>query len=193
MLIQIYFISQNAFSKAILLLENLLTMGGYAESVEHLLKSVEMISLKRDGISSCQISDLPEEIFWHSAANSIIGPIVCGGLHMKSTKTKNCHRLNISNGSWDRFHPLNMARSDFSMTEINDLLVSIGDAKSSSSYEHINVLNETKWIEKAMPFSIYNHCSTKLNQSTILITGGNLNRKVRKLIRYYVVKVTFTH
>ena len=66
------------------------------------------------------------------------------------------------------------------MTEINDLLVSIGGDGGSSSFEYISVLNETKWVKRDMPFRIVYHCSTKLNQSTILITGGILNSKASK-------------
>ena len=153
----------------------MLTAGGH--SGPRRLKTVEMIHLNGNGIKNCPVDDLPEEVQKHSAVNSKVGPIVCGGATDKGD-TQKCHRLIIANGSWEKFDPLNIARTFFSMTEINDLLVSIGDAKSSSSYEHINVLNETKWIEKAMPFSIYYHCSTKINQSTILITGGKMNGKV---------------
>ena len=139
-----------------------------------------MIHLNGNGIKNCSVDDLPEEVSTHSAVKSKVGPIVCGGLTPQGRPQENCNRLIISNGSWVQFHPLNTARNDFSMTEINDFIVSIGGAFAWSSFEYINVLNDTKWVKRDMPFNIYNQCSTKINQSTILITGGILNNKVRK-------------
>ena len=144
-----------------------------------------MIQLNGIDIKNCPVDDLPEKVQGHSAVNSEVGPIVCGG--------HKCHRLIISNGSWDRFHPLNIGRHSFSISEINELLVIIGGASRSSSIEYINVLNGTKWIKKDMPFDIYNHCSTKINQTTILMTGGRLNKTVTKMVKFYIIKMTFTH
>ena len=151
-----------------------------------------MTSLDGNGIKNCSIDDLPEEVYGSSAVNSKVGPIVCGG-HTIKGNMKNCHRLIISNGSWEQFHSLNIARSQFSMTEINDLLVSIGDDGGSSSFEYINLLNETKWMKKDMPFDIAYHCSTKINQSKILITGGRLNGPVSKNNQISSNKMTYTH
>ena len=75
---------------------------------------------------------------------------------------------------------MNNVRVSFSMTEINDLLICIGGFGEYSSFEYINVLKGTKWIKRDMHFGIWGHCSAKINQSTILITGGWLDGKVSK-------------
>ena len=143
------------------------------------LKSVEMININENGIKNCSVDDLPVKLDRHSAVNSKVGPIVCGRNAKSEGITQNCHRLSMSNGSWEPFYPLNITRSDFSMTAINDLLVVIGGfVRGSSSFEYINVLNGTKWIKSDMQFNIHHHCSTKINQTTILIAGGYWNREI---------------
>ena len=161
-----------------------------------------MIHLNENNTMFCPAEDLPDKVVAHSAVNSQVGPIICGGSTRTET-SRNCHRLINSNGSWERFHPLNIGRRSFSMTEINDLLVSIGGSdprvnhlhhQATSSLEYINVLNGTKWIKRDMPFSIYSHCSMKINQSTILITGGwNPNGRVSKDNQILCYQIMFTH
>ena len=165
-----------------LFLDQILTIGGKMTYVKKDLKSVELTQLNGQNNTSCAIiKDFPFTISTHSAVNSKIGPIVCGG-HANNRRTQNCHRLS-SDGNWINYHRLNDERDRFSMTEVSDMLVSIGGAGGPTSFEIINLLNGTSWIKRELPFSIYEHCSTKINETTILITGGALqNGQVSKKI-----------
>ena len=95
---------------------------------------------------------------------------------------KNCYRL-ISNGTWVPFYSLNTARSSLSMIEVGNLLLSIGGALGDGNgyddtFEFIDVVNGKFWIESRLPFKVHSPpdppkpCSTKINQTTILIIGG---------------------
>ena len=146
-----------------------------------ILKTVEMIHINDNDDNSCQaIADLPEAVYGHSIVNTYNGPVLCGGI-TNSGKTQDCHRLS-SNGSWSKFPNLNDARWYFSMTDVNDLLVSIGGAGAPPSFEVINVQNGTSWVRKELPFRLHGHCSTKINETSILITGGYSDFKASKSI-----------
>ena len=144
------------------------------------MNSVELVHLIGNENNFCTIDDLPEEKEDHAAADSKVGPVVCGGSTITMGRTNNCHRLIATNGSWAQFPRMNKARKLFSMTEMNDLLISIGGYGGLSSFEYINVLTGTKWIERKLPFEITHQCATKINQSTIMLIGGYLNWEVRK-------------
>ena len=146
------------------------------------LKLVELTQLNGHINDSCSITnDLPYEVASHSAVNTKIGPIVCGGRYTNGRSTRNCHQLS-SDGSWSKFPSLSDAREYCSLTEINDLLVIIGGWGTYTSFEVINVQNGTSWIKKELLFSIWRHCSAKINETSILITGGLLDGKVSKSI-----------
>ena len=149
------------------------------------MKSVELVHIKEKDINFCPIDDLPEEMKLHAAANSKVGPIVCGGENKNGRSLNNCHRLIATNGSWVQFPSMNKGRNLFSMTEMNDLLISIGGMGGGLSFEYINVLTGKKWIERKLPFYISHQCSTKINQSTIILTGGyqNVLSKASKSIK----------
>ena len=78
------------------------------------------------------------------------------------------------------------------MTEVNDLLVSIGGAGAPPSFEVINVQNGTSWIKKELPFSISHHCSTKINETTILITGGVSGGKVSEKFKVNITQKIYS-
>ena len=163
-------------------------MGGYDGRY---LKSVEMTQLNGQNNASCLIiNDLPNEVAGQ-AVDTKIGPIVCGG-RTNSGTTHDCLRLS-SNGSWSKFPNLNVARWLFSMTEVSDLLVSIGGVGADTSFEIINVQNGTNWVKKELPFKIHGHCSTKINQTTILITGGYLDGKVSKKFKVNIIQKIYSY
>ena len=137
-------------------------------------KSVEISRLGSQNYATCRINDLPEKISEHSAINTKNGVVSCGGSGLHSNK---CYRLD-SNGNWNTFYNLVNERSYFSMNEAKNSIVIIGGRGAKRSYEMIDHYNGTKWESKTLPFSIEGHCSTKLDDDSVIITGGYLNGKV---------------
>jgi len=135
----------------------------------------------------CRIDELPERVSHHSAVHTSYGPIFCGGIpytyytgQTQDYSTK-CYRL-LRNGTWIFFPPLNYGRASFSMNEVNKRLISIGGWSSqpdtaTKSLDYIDFEKEKNWKSINLPFAIYDHCSLKFDNQTILITGGNLNWK----------------
>ena len=143
-------------------------------------KTVEVTDLGPKSNSVCQIANLPEPVYAHSATYTKNGLLVCGGntFHDQSYQiTNKCHIL-MSNRSWVPFNSFKQSRYYFSMTTLKEKVVTIGGLRAENSIEYLSLETESKWETKTLPFTVNYHCAVAINDSTIMIIGGAQDGKV---------------
>ena len=69
------------------------------------------------------------------------------------------------------------------MNEINETLIAIGSDGGETTLEQLDLETGKEWKQKQLGFSIFSYCSVVVDEKTILITGGQLNFKVRNRVQ----------
>ena len=139
------------------------------------LGTVEVTDLGSKNNTDCQIADLPEALYGHSAIYTKIGLLVCGGT-ADYRISKKCYIL--GNGSWAPFPDFTQPREFFSLTVLNEKIVMIGGINAERSIEYFNIQNGSRWENKTLEFDVANHCAVAINKTTIMIIGGYQDNQV---------------
>ena len=125
--------------------------------------------------------------------------IICGGYDsIKRTYSRRCFKLNISSMSWDEVISLNIKRGYHAMTSIGQTLVTCGGYTSGNTrISSCEKLTNGQWtMIQSLPTELDTHCMVTIDNSTILVIGGDSNSGVRKIkmmlnIRKVVTLVIF--
>ena len=125
----------------------------------------------------CQPLQLESPTSSHSSVATNRGVMTCGGQigvnYLKSCiiQTKDRKRM--------RFPSLNRGRSEFGMAVMGQSVIVVGGNGAINKMEKIS-LNGKKWVEEDLPFKVRAHCVVPINDTMMMVIGGNNGTKVNK-------------
>ena len=123
---------------------------------------------------SCSIRSYPFAVFDHASTVTSSGILVCGGMG-KGVNT--CYEYKSTSNTWARMPSMTTARRGFGMIYQKQKVWVVGGAGGPGSYTSMEIYdpNTNKWTQQSIPFSINQHCMTKLSSNQFILTGGRSN------------------
>ena len=158
-------------------------------------QKTELIDLGRPNIM-CDLPDFPIKVYGSVGFNNVNGPTICGGFTPGGILTKECYNLN-SDLSWERLTKMTTTRARASVTQIDsdevlimggfdEVLMKWTDLKSTEI-----VSFSRSEASEDLPFTISAHCTLKINETTVLITGGTQDGKYGSDATWFMDIFTF--
>ena len=158
-------------------------------------QKTELIDLAKPNIN-CDLPDFPIQVFSALGFNNVNGPTICGGFTPGGILTKECYNLN-SDLSWERLTKMTTTRARASVTQIDsdevlimggfdEVLMKWTDLKSTEI-----VSFSRSEASEDLPFTIYAHCTLKINETTALLCGGIQDGKWGSKATWFLDLFTF--
>ena len=122
---------------------------------------------------SCSIRSYPFAVSDHASTVTSSGILVCGGYKTR----KNCYEYKPTSNTWARMPPMTTARRGFGMIYQKQKVWVVGGSGGPGSDTSMEIYdpNTNKWTQQSIPFSISQHCMTKLSSNQFILTGGRSN------------------
>ena len=168
------------------------------------MNDTEVIEIQKDGhVGNKRCTSLAYPAKVTGAAEAYLSEsntnIICGGYdERKDLKLKKCYKLNTASMLWDEVNSLNIGRSYHAMASIGQTVITCGgytnDLDGYQKTSSCEKLTNGKWtmISPLPTEKVYNHCMLAIDNSTILLIGGDRNWRVRKIkLMLNIKKVLF--
>ena len=97
-------------------------------------------------------------------------PIICGGLNGDKGTIYSCY--NYKNGQYEPIVKMNFARRFASALEVNDTLWISGGMDGDEVLQTTEMVGTEAKFSQNLPMKMAGHCTTKVNETTALISGG---------------------
>ena len=161
---------------------------GYNEqemsNVEISSKTV-VISNERNDLA-CSIPDMPVALIGPEAIVTNNSIVVCGGMSVKtpSRRQKNCYQLTKQTNEWKPFTEMKTERYRFNMIYLNEKIWAVGGwAMGNGNWRGLNSMDvfdyeSMRWTNQSIPFDIYYHCLSKIDEFKFILTGGTNGQSV---------------
>ena len=122
---------------------------------------------------SCSIQSYPFAVSDHASTVTSSGILVCGG----SYGGNRCYEYKSTTNTWASMPAMKTSRRGFGMIYLKQKVWVVGGAGGPGSGTSMEIYdpNTNKWTQQSIPFSISQHCMTKLSSNQFILTGGRSN------------------
>ena len=131
----------------------------------------------------CNTPDLPVALTGPEAIATNNSIVVCGGMSRQtpSRRQKNCYQLTKPTNEWKPFPEMKTERYRFHMIYLNEKIWAVGgldDGLDEVWSMDVFDYNSMAWTNQSIPFNIYYHCLSKIDEFKFILTGGSKNYSV---------------
>ena len=140
-------------------------------------QKTELIDLGRPNIV-CDLPDLPILVSGAVGFNNDNGPTICGGRTYDTGVTDDCYNLNSAHQweSWTSMTTTTRAYASVTQIERDEVLVIGGFDNAATDLKSTEIISSSgSEALDDLPFTIFAHCTLKINDTTALICGGRQN------------------
>ena len=150
------------------------------------ISSKTVVSSSERNDLACNIPDLPVALTGPEAIATNNAIVVCGGTSVKtpSRRQKNCYQLTKPTNEWKPFPEMKTERYRFHMIYLNGKIWAVGGwAMGNGNWRGLNSMdvfdyNSMAWTNQSIPFNIYYHCLSKIDEFKFILTGGTSDQSV---------------
>ena len=167
----------------------MLVLSGYLSDTS---QKTELIDLGRPNIV-CDLPDIPIQVYGAVGFNNVNGSTICGGLKYGTIVTNDCFNLN-SDHQWESLTSMTTTRLFASVTQIDsdEVLITGGIDEAATDLKSTEIISSSgSEASEDLTFTIWGHCTQKINETTALICGGTQNGQDNSDATWFMDLITF--
>ena len=153
-------------------------------------QKTELIDLGSPNIN-CDLPDFPIQVDGAVGFNSVNGQTICGG--RTSDGMNECFNLN-SDHQWESLTSMTTTRLFASVTQIDsdEVLITGGIDEAATDLKSTEIISSSgSEASEDLTFTIWGHCTQKINETTALICGGTQNGQDNSDATWFMDLITF--